>query len=210
MARDISRLPTSAAGEELRNSLTHRKILDPQPAPAADEKQRQLHREPKPCRCLARWHRRGRTVRSARGVVTHDAGLTRQRTKGRRFDPGMAFRAQATLLAEGTHGLLSRQAVAMYGLRHGTEAQTYEIGIKEVWHVEEGRQSTHPRPCTPRVAAGGTIYHMADGLVSISLVVGLDHKIPYIELDRVFQQRVRVNQLGLALSNSTIASATPT
>ncbi|KAF8171392.1 hypothetical protein K438DRAFT_2058368 [Mycena galopus ATCC 62051] len=68
----------------------------------------------------------------------------------------------------------------MYDLRHGKEAQACEIGIKEVWRVEGevcSWQSTHPRPCTPRVPAGGIVYPMADGPVGISLVVGLDYKI---------------------------------
>ncbi|KAF8144487.1 hypothetical protein K438DRAFT_1782769 [Mycena galopus ATCC 62051] len=101
----------------------------------------------------------------SRGTISRD--YSTRPTKGRRFDPGVVFRARATLLAEGAHGSLSRQAVAMYDLRHGKEAQTYEIGIKEVWRVEE-------------VAAVGTVYHMADGPVSISLIVGPDHKIPHI------------------------------
>jgi electron-transferring-flavoprotein dehydrogenase len=42
----------------------------------------------------------------------------------------------ATLLAEGAHGSLSKQANAMYGLREGKEAQTYGIGVKEVWRVK--------------------------------------------------------------------------
>ncbi|KAF8131334.1 hypothetical protein K438DRAFT_1885536, partial [Mycena galopus ATCC 62051] len=72
-------------------------------------------------------------------VVTHDARLTRQCTKGPPFELGVAFRAQATLLAEGAHGSPSKQAVAMYDLRHGKEAQTYGIGIKKVWGVEDGK-----------------------------------------------------------------------
>ncbi|KAF8169980.1 hypothetical protein K438DRAFT_222935 [Mycena galopus ATCC 62051] len=89
---------------------------------------------------LSRCGRRaGRKVRSACDVVAHDTGLTRQRTEGRRFDLGVAFRARATLLAEGAHGSLSRQAVAMYDLRHGKATQSYEIGIQEVWCVEEGK-----------------------------------------------------------------------
>jgi electron-transferring-flavoprotein dehydrogenase len=81
----------------------------------------------------------GKEVRSVRGVVTHDAGVTRQRTKSARFEPGVAFRARATLLAEGAHGSLAKQAVAMYDLRAGKEPQTYGIGLKEVWRVQEGK-----------------------------------------------------------------------
>ncbi|KAJ7907073.1 hypothetical protein B0H13DRAFT_2332691 [Mycena leptocephala] len=38
------------------------------------------------------------------------------RTKSARFEPGVAFRARAMLLAEGAHGSLSKQAITMYGL----------------------------------------------------------------------------------------------
>jgi hypothetical protein len=41
----------------------------------------------------------------------------------------------ATLLAEGAHGSLSKQVIAMYGLREGKEAQMYGIGVK-VWRVK--------------------------------------------------------------------------
>jgi electron-transferring-flavoprotein dehydrogenase len=37
-------------------------------------------------------------VKSVRGVITHDAGLTRQRTKSARFEPGVAFRARCAYL----------------------------------------------------------------------------------------------------------------
>ncbi|KAJ6461364.1 hypothetical protein C8R45DRAFT_1179211 [Mycena sanguinolenta] len=53
-------------------------------------------------------------VRSAWGVITHDAGVTRQSTKSQRFEASAAFRAKATLLADGEHGSLTEQAVAMW------------------------------------------------------------------------------------------------
>ncbi|KAJ7270712.1 FAD/NAD-P-binding domain-containing protein [Mycena haematopus] len=136
----------------------------------------------------------GRAVRSVRGVITHDAGLTRQRTKSPRFEPGIAFRARATLLAEGAHGSLSKQAIAMYDLRHGKEAQTYGIGLKEVWRVRPERYTpgkvihTLGWPLPRDTYGGGWEYHMADGLVSIGLVVGLDYKNPYLEPYREFQR----------------------
>ncbi|KAF8131338.1 FAD/NAD-P-binding domain-containing protein [Mycena galopus ATCC 62051] len=151
----------------------------------------------------------GRKVRSVRGVVTHDAGLTRQRTKGPRFEPGVAFRARATLLAEGAHGSLSKQAVAMYDLRHGKEAQTYGIGLKEVWRVEEGKHvpgkvlHTLGWPLSSQTYGGGWEYHMADGLVSIGLVVGLDYKNPYLEPYREFQRTKHHPHFRTLLANGT-------
>ncbi|KAJ7798847.1 hypothetical protein B0H14DRAFT_2904880, partial [Mycena olivaceomarginata] len=133
-------------------------------------------------------------VRSVRGVVTHDAGVTRQRTKSARFEPGVAFRARATLLAEGAHGSLAKQAVAMYDLRAGKEPQTYGIGLKEVWRVQEGKHvpgkviHTIGWPLDWQTYGGGWEYHMADGLVSVGLVVGLDYKNPWLEPYREFQR----------------------
>ncbi|KAJ6461366.1 FAD/NAD-P-binding domain-containing protein [Mycena sanguinolenta] len=135
----------------------------------------------------------GREVRSVRGVITHDAGVTRQRTKSARFEAGVAFRARATLLAEGAHGSLSKQAVAMYGLREGKEAQTYGIGLKEVWRVDPAKYvpgkvvHTLGWPISRDTYGGGWEYHMADGLVSIGLVIGLDYKNPYLNPYREFQ-----------------------
>jgi electron-transferring-flavoprotein dehydrogenase len=39
-----------------------------------------------------------REVKSVRGVITHDAGLTRQRTKSARFEPGVPSRARCVPL----------------------------------------------------------------------------------------------------------------
>ncbi|KAF8143945.1 hypothetical protein K438DRAFT_1910993 [Mycena galopus ATCC 62051] len=137
----------------------------------------------------------GRQVRSA---VTHDAALSRQCTKGPRFQPGVAFRAWATLLTEGVHGSLSKQAAVVYDLRHGKEAQTYRIGIKEVWRVEDGKHvpgkvlRTLGWPLSAHTYGGGWEYHLADGLVSIGLV-------PY----RDFQRTKYHPQFRALLANGT-------
>ncbi|KAF7335202.1 Electron transfer flavoprotein-ubiquinone oxidoreductase [Mycena sanguinolenta] len=118
----------------------------------------------------------------------------KSRTKSARFEAGVAFRARATLLAEGAHGSLSKQAVAMYGLREGKEAQTYGIGLKEVWRVDPAKHvpgkvlHTLGWPLPRDTYGGGWEYHMADGLVSIGLVVGLDYKNPYLSPYRELQR----------------------
>ncbi|KAJ7732479.1 FAD/NAD-P-binding domain-containing protein [Mycena maculata] len=136
----------------------------------------------------------GRAVKSVRGVITHDAGLTRQRTKSARFEPGVAFRARATLLAEGAHGSLSKTVIAMYDLRKDAEPQTYGIGLKEVWRIDPAKHvpgkviHTIGWPLSWETYGGGWEYHAADGLVSIGLVVGLDYKNPWLEPYREFQR----------------------
>ncbi|KAF8145927.1 hypothetical protein K438DRAFT_1781549 [Mycena galopus ATCC 62051] len=159
----------------------------------------------------------GRKVRS---MLTHDAGLIGHCTKGPRFDPGMAFRARATLLAEGALGSPSKQAVAMYDLSHGKEAQTYGIGIKDASRIEDGKHvpvlarkvlHTLSWPLSAHTYGGGWEYHMADGLVSIGLVVGLDYKSPYIEPYRVFQIKGTHNAMrtGLLAAEAAFAALHP-
>ncbi|KAJ7057835.1 FAD/NAD-P-binding domain-containing protein [Mycena amicta] len=127
--------------------------------------------------------------------------LGRLSTLGQRSDkvlrvsnPEFAFRARATLLAEGAHGSLSKTAISMYNLRHNSQPQTYGIGLKEVWRVDPAKHvpgkvvHTIGWPMDWSTYGGGWEYHMADGLVSIGLVVGLDYKNPYLEPYREFQR----------------------
>ncbi|KAJ3555451.1 hypothetical protein NP233_g12203 [Leucocoprinus birnbaumii] len=136
----------------------------------------------------------GNQVRSVQGVTTNEVGLTRNYTMKSSFEPGMAFRAKVTLLGEGAHGSLSKQAISMYQLRKEAQPQTYGIGLKEVWRVDpeqyEPGKVNHflGWPLSYDVYGGGWEYHMDDGLVSIGLVVGLDYKNPYLSPYREFQR----------------------
>ncbi|KAF8171400.1 hypothetical protein K438DRAFT_1982111 [Mycena galopus ATCC 62051] len=104
-----------------------------------------------------------------------------------------------------------RSAVARYDL-NGKKAQTYGIG-GERGVAHRGAEATQTpsagrSPRTPTVAAGSTVYHIADGLVSISLVVGLDFKNLYIELCHGFQVRV-ASSFILFLFSASPASPSP-
>lgn len=141
------------------------------------------------------------------GVVTNEVGLARDYTIKSSFEPGMRFRARATLLAEGAHGSLTKEACARYRLRdppaEGTtepvlnpdpQAQTYGFGLKEVWRVPEELHRpgevvhTLGWPLSYDTYGGGWVYHMADNLVSVGLVVGLNYRNPYVEPYREFQR----------------------
>jgi len=132
-------------------------------------------------------------VRSVRGVVTNDIGLTKNYRLKSSFEPGMAFQAKVTLLAEGAHGSLSKQAIARYKLRKESQPQTYGIGLKEVWRVDPSKYRpgevihTLGWPIDTQTYGGGWVYHMADGLVSMGLVIGLDYKNPYLSPYRELQ-----------------------
>ncbi|KAK2460707.1 hypothetical protein APHAL10511_007177 [Amanita phalloides] len=132
--------------------------------------------------------------RSVQGVITNEVGLTRHFRRKSSFEPGMAFRSKVTLLAEGTHGSLSKMAISRYQLRKEAQPQTYAIGLKEVWRVDP--EKYHPGdvvhtigwPLDKSTYGGGWIYHMDGGLVSLGLVIGLDYKNPYLSPYRELQR----------------------
>ncbi|KAF7978549.1 hypothetical protein HWV62_45460 [Athelia sp. TMB] len=128
------------------------------------------------------------------GVRTNEVGLDRQHRMKDSFEPGMEFRAKVTLLAEGAHGSLSKQAIRKYDLRKDADPQTYGIGVKEVWRVDESQYRpgevvhTMGWPMDWKTYGGGWVYHMADGMVSLGLVIGLDYANPYISPFRELQR----------------------
>ena len=130
---------------------------------------------------------------TVRGVTTNDVGVDRFGHQKESFEPGMDFRAKVTLLAEGAHGSLTKTAVKQFNLRKDSDPQTYGIGIKEVWRVDPSKyqpgQVVHTMgyPLDYRTYGGGWIYHMADGLVSLGLVIGLDYANPYLSPYGEFQ-----------------------
>ena len=138
----------------------------------------------------------GNKTRSIQGVVTNEVGLTRDFRLKSSFEPGMAFRSKATLLAEGAHGSLSKMAIARYQLRKEAQPQTYAIGLKEVWRVDPEKYRagevihTLGWPLDKSTYGGGWVYHMDGGLVSLGLVIALDYKNPYLSPYREFQVRL--------------------
>lgn len=128
-----------------------------------------------------------------RGVITNEVGLDRQGRMKDNFEPGMRFLAKVTLLAEGAHGSLSKTVINRFDLRRNADPQTYGMGIKEVWRVDEGQYRpgevvhTMGWPLDWKTYGGGWVYHMADGLVSLGLVVGLDYANPYLSPYRELQ-----------------------
>jgi len=135
----------------------------------------------------------GEGGKSVLGVRTNEVGLDRQRRMKDNFEPGMEFRAKVTLLAEGAHGSLTKDVARRFNLREGKELQTYGIGVKEVWRIDPEKYDagrvvhTMGWPLTPDVYGGGWVYHMADGMVSLGMVIGLDYQNPYLSPYRELQ-----------------------
>lgn len=132
--------------------------------------------------------------KAVRGVITNDVGIDKNFRQKEGFEPGMLFRAKVTLLAEGAHGSLTKGAIKRFNLRDGKDPQTYGMGVKEVWRVRDEVYRpghvlhTMGYPFDYKTYGGGWVYHMADGLVSVGLVVGLDYANPYLSPYRELQR----------------------
>lgn len=130
---------------------------------------------------------------AVKGVATRDTGILKD-GPGDDFERGMEFHARMTVLAEGCHGSLSKQAIAKYDLRAGKNPQTYGLGIKEVWQVEDSKfkkgsvSHTMGYPLTGTGYGGGWMYHFGDGLVSVGMVIGLDYENPWVSPYQEFQR----------------------
>jgi electron-transferring-flavoprotein dehydrogenase len=128
------------------------------------------------------------------GVRTGDKGIDKQGGKKGNFEPGIDVRAKITILAEGARGSLTKQLVKKFRLDEDRNPQVYAAGVKEVWEVPKEKNTagrvihTMGWPLRNEEFGGGFIYNMANGRVSIGLVVGLDYLDPRLDPHQRFQQ----------------------
>src|SRR3954470_11542020 len=128
------------------------------------------------------------------GVRTGDKGRGRDGEELGNFEPGSDVIAKATVLAEGTQGHLAGAAIRRFGL--GSEdPQQWELGVKEVWEVEQPLDRViHTMGWPLRFAAkyrefgGSFLYPMGENRISMGLVVGLDYKDATFSVHDVFQE----------------------
>ncbi|MDQ2818567.1 MAG: electron transfer flavoprotein-ubiquinone oxidoreductase [Candidatus Eremiobacteraeota bacterium] len=128
------------------------------------------------------------------GVRTGDKGLDRDGRPKPNYEPGPDLLAKVTILAEGPRGTLAKQLENKLQLAAGKNAQTYSIGIKELWQMPKdstpaGRViHTLGFPLDNDTFGGGFIYSMGDDIWDIGLVVGLDYRNPQLEPHAEFQK----------------------
>src|ERR1700733_12597006 len=127
------------------------------------------------------------------GVRTDDKGVDKQGQPKANFEPGYDLRAKITILAEGTRGNCAKQLIERLELEDFYHAQTYGVGIKELWEIPAGRVDkgeviyTLGYPLTTREYGGAWIYGISDTLVSVGYVTGLDYQDPRTDPHHVFQ-----------------------
>ena len=125
------------------------------------------------------------------GVRTTPSGLGRD---GEPADgdamPAVDLTARATVLAEGTRGPLSQAWLQWQGVK-SENPQIYALGVKELWEVKKPLDRiihTMAWPL-PRDAFGGSfMYPMADNLVALGLVVGLDYADARFDVHEALQR----------------------
>ncbi|UCH83627.1 MAG: electron transfer flavoprotein-ubiquinone oxidoreductase [Candidatus Latescibacterota bacterium] len=128
------------------------------------------------------------------GVRTGDKGIDASGARKGNFEPGIDLRANVTVFGDGPRGYLSKELVRRWGLQKGKATPVYETGVKEILEMPEGTTTpgrvihTTGYPFGSDCIGGTWIYHMADNLISVGLVVPLDAKDPFIEQHRLFQQ----------------------
>jgi electron-transferring-flavoprotein dehydrogenase len=128
------------------------------------------------------------------GVRTGDKGIDKFGKPKGNFEPGIDIHARITILAEGARGSLTKQLVRKFNLDRDSNPQVYTVGVKEVWDVPKEKTTggrvihTMGWPLRNEEFGGGFIYSMADGRVSIGLVIGLDYLDPRLDPHKRFQE----------------------
>ncbi len=127
------------------------------------------------------------------GVRTDDKGVDKQGQPKANFEPGYDLRAKITILAEGTRGNCAKQLIQRLNLENPNHAQTYGLGVKELWEIPPGRVAkgevvyTLGYPLTTHEYGGAWIYGISDTEISIGYVTGLDYQDPRTDPHHVFQ-----------------------
>ncbi len=124
------------------------------------------------------------------GVRTTAGGLNRDGSPGPQFMPPTDVSAKVTVLTEGTRGNLT-QAFLNWQKITSPNPQIFALGVKELWETKnapKGVVHTMGWPLPKSAFGGSFMYPMADNLVSLGLVVGLDYKESNLDVHQLLQQ----------------------
>ena len=127
------------------------------------------------------------------GVRIGDKGVDKHGQPKKNFEPGPDVFAKITILGEGPRGTLAKQAIPRLNLDAGKEPQVYAVGVKEIWQCRPGSVRAGSVIHTlgfplGDTFGGGFIYGMADDILDIGLVTGLDYKNPTTDPHNEFQR----------------------
>jgi electron-transferring-flavoprotein dehydrogenase len=125
------------------------------------------------------------------GVRTTPSGLGRDGlpASGEAM-PAMDLTARVTVLSEGTRGSLTQAWLEWQRVR-SANPQIYALGVKELWRVERPLDRivhTLGWPLPGDAFGGSFMYPMADDLVALGLVVGLDYADARLDVHESLQR----------------------
>ena len=124
------------------------------------------------------------------GVRTAATGLDREGRPLATHQPPNDIVAQATVLAEGTRGMLA-QAYLEWQHVAAQNPQIFALGVKEIWETKQPLDAivhTLGWPL-PRDAFGGSfMYPLEPRLVALGLVVGLDYRDARLDVHGLLQR----------------------
>ncbi len=121
-----------------------------------------------------------------RGVATGNLGVGKDGEPHGGFQLGMELTAKYTVFAEGARGHLGKQLIERFDLLAGRDAQSFSIGIKELWEIPPEKAKpglvvhTAGWPMDEHTFGGGFLYHLEGNRVTLGLVIGLDYQNPWL------------------------------
>ncbi|MBK9238655.1 MAG: electron transfer flavoprotein-ubiquinone oxidoreductase [Rhodoferax sp.] len=131
---------------------------------------------------------------SVKGVATGNMGVGKDGQPGDNFQLGMELLAKYTVFAEGARGHLGKQLIAKFKLDEGRDAQSWGIGIKELWEIDPSRHSpgfvmhTAGWPMDASTYGGAFLYHLEGNKVALGFITGLGYENPYLSPFEEFQR----------------------
>ncbi len=123
---------------------------------------------------------------AVRGVATGNVGIGKDGQPHGGFQLGMELLGRYTIFAEGARGHLGKQVIANFKLDAGRDAQSFSLGVKELWEVPADKAKpgwvvhTAGWPMDEQTFGGGFLYHLEGNLVTLGFVLGLDYQNPWI------------------------------
>ncbi len=128
------------------------------------------------------------------GVRVGDKGVGHDGKPKSNYEPGPDLLAKIVILAEGVRGTLAKVAIPKLKLDEHKDEQIYAVGIKEIWQCPPGTVEpgmvihTMGEPLGHDTFGGGWIYGMANDVLDVGLVTGLDYSDPTTDPHDNFQR----------------------
>lgn len=145
------------------------------------------------------------------GVRTGDRGLAKDGTPKENFEPGMLIKSKVTIFADGTRSPIFKRIAEKLNLRSGKNAESYELGVKEIIQMPAGTvepgQVIHTLGYPLKKSVGGTfIYTLTNDQIVVGICVYLDTPDPLLDVHRELQKLKTHPLMRKLLKDGTVVS----